>query len=359
MLRWPLVAIANILLLAAIALAFEAFFWATDTHFPSLRYGDRSQDLWLSDPSKGWFHRPNFTTELNLGGPDRGVLHTNALGFRGPEVSLRKSSGTRRVLVVGDSYVFGIGVDTERTLPALLARHLNAGRREAWEVINLGVNSYSTDQELILFGEVGPQLEPDVVVLVVCDNDFEANTLDFVHKRYYKPYFVLSPDGVLTPHQVRVPDFSPWQKVKLWLGQRSNVWNAFRSRRSDIPWIRRGLELFQVATPMPRQNSEMELTAALVVAMRDLAERLGSRFVMLNTAHRGERTQQMQELRRLLRPQGVSFLGLEGHLGEARRRHPERHWDFEGDAHWNVDAQELVARVAFSLLVTEGFLDPR
>jgi len=348
MLRWPLVAIANILLLAAIALAFEALFWATDTHFPRLRYGDRSQDLWLSDPSKGWFHRPNFTTELNLGGPDGGVVLINSLGFRGPEVSLRKPPGTRRVIVVGDSYVFGIGVDAERTFPALLARHLNASRRETWEVINLGVNSYSTDQELILFSEVGPQLEPDVVVLVVCDNDFEANTFDFVHKRYYKPYFVLSPSGVLTSHQVRVPDFSLWQRVKLWLGQRSNVWNAFRSRRSDIPWIRSGLELFQVATPMPRQSDEMELTAALV-----------GRFVMLNTAHRGERTQQLQELRRIVRPRGVRFLGLEGHLGEARLRHPERHWDFEGDAHWNVDAHELVARVAFNLLVTGGFLDPR
>ena len=274
-------------------------------------------------------------------------------------MSLRKLRGTRRVLVIGDSYVFGIGVDVQRTFPALLARHLNASRREPWEVINMGMNSYSTDQELMLLREFGPQLEPDVVVLVVCDNDFEANTRDFVHKRYYKPYFVLSPGGLLALHQVPLPSFSRWQSVKLWLGQRSNVWNAFRSRRSDVPWIRRGVELFQVATPMPKQNDEMELTAALVVAIRDLADRLGSRFVMLNTAHRGERTQQMQELRRLLRPQGVPFLGLEGHLGEARRRHPERYWDFEGDAHWNVDAHELVARVVFNLLVAKGFLEPR
>ena len=332
---------------------------AMGVHFPGLRQGDRSQDLWVSDSSKGWFHRPRFVTELPLGGPDRGRVRTNSLGLRGPEVSRRKPPGTRRLLAIGDSYVFGYGVDEEHTVTARLSGLLNARGRERWEVLNLGVNSYSTDQELVLFQELGPQLAPDVVVLFVCDNDFEANTEDFVNQRYYKPFFVLSGDGRLIRHNVPIPEFTGPQRAKLWLGQHSEVWNMIRSRRGQLPWINADLDAFQVATPAPPASAEVPLTAALIVAMRDLAERLGSEFVMLNTGHRGERTELLQHVRPLLRRKHVRLLGLEGNLGEARKRRPSGLWDFPNDPHWNVAADDLVARVTFNFLSASRLVDTR
>ena len=75
-----------------------------------------------------------------------------------------------RVAVVGDSYVWGFGVEQEEVLTSrmqTLCPHL--------EVINLGVSGYSTDQEFLLYKERGVLFEPDVVVLVIAPNDFEGN----------------------------------------------------------------------------------------------------------------------------------------------------------------------------------------
>ncbi|MEO5760904.1 MAG: SGNH/GDSL hydrolase family protein [Vicinamibacteria bacterium] len=343
---------------ALVLFAAEGLVRATGRHFPGLRHGDRSQDLWIADPSKGWSHRRGFATELPLGGPDPGRVQTNSLGLRGPEVSARKPRDTKRLLVIGDSFAFGHGVDDEHTVSAHLSERLNAGGHGVWEVVNLGVNSYSTDQELVLFQEIAPRLQPDLTVLFVCDNDFEANTLDFVNQRYYKPYFVLSPpEGRLTEHNVPVPSFTTWQRAKLWLGQRSEVWNAIRSRRSDLPWVNSILRVFQIATPQPATSPEVPLTAALIVAMRDAARAMGSEFVMLNAAQRGEKTELLQAVRPLLRREQVRLLGLEGNLGEARKRNPSGRWDFPNDRHWNVAATDLVARVTFNFLEASALLD--
>ena len=170
---------------------------------------------------------------------------------------------------------------------------------------------------------------------------------------------MLSGDGKLSPHNLRVPQFTSWQRAKLWLGQHSEVWNMFRNRRSRLPWINAGLAMFQVATPRAPANAEVPLTAALIVAMRDLADQLGSEFVMLSTGHRGERTGLLQQVRPLLRRKQVRLLGLEGNLGEARKRQPSGLWDFPDDAHWNVAAHELVAQITFNFLEANGLLDSR
>ena len=351
--RWLLVTAA---LTAALLAGMEGALRIAGVHFPALRQGDRSQDLWVFDATKGWFHRRGFETELPLGGPDRGRVQTNSLGLRGPDVSVRKPEGVRRVLLVGDSYVFGHGVDDEHTLSVRLSERLNARGAARYEVINLGVNSYSTDQQLILFEEMAPNLAPDLVVHFACDNDFEANTQDFVNQRYYKPYYVASDHQPLARRNVPVPQFTRGQRLKLWLGQNSEVWNVVRSRRSHLPWVNAALARFQVATPIPPRSPAIPLTAALIVALRDAAQGLGSEFVTLNTGHRGEQVELLQKLRPLLRREGIRMLGLEGNLGEARKRNPSGLWDFPGDAHWNVAAVDLVAEVTYNFLEASHLL---
>ena len=58
-----------------------------------------------------------------------------------------------------------------------------------------------------------------------------------------------------------------------------------------------------------------------------------------------------------LRQAGIRILGLEGNLGEARRRDPGRCWDFRNDPHWNVDAHRLAADVVHTYLEERHILD--
>ena len=323
-------------------------------HFPGITRPEQQHGgLWEYDRTKGWFNRRNATGTSPIGqGPDAALVTTNALGLRGADIG-PKTPGTTRVLLVGDSFVFGVGLDEEHTLSARLQRMLGAAGRPS-EVLNLGVAGYSTDQEYVLFRELAERLAPDVVVLVVCDNDFEGNTLDFAYRQYYKPRFRLGPEGSLVPDLPEAPPLSSPQRVKLWLGRNSNAWNMVRSRESSTAAVQSVLDLFQVAVPHPSADDPVRLMEAFEKAFRDDARRLGASFVTFNTGHARENTPLYHALRPLLREDGIAFLGMEGVLGEARSREPERHWDFGADAHWNVDATRLVASTLAGYLLSSA-----
>jgi lysophospholipase L1-like esterase len=324
--------------------------------FPAIaRAGPTARRLWVYDATKGWFHAPGRSGAVGMGGPDRGLIRINALGLRGPEVSTAKPPGVTRLLVFGDSFVFGLGVDEEHLFTTVLQELLNGAGRGRYEVINLGVSGYSTDQEYLLLQELGVELAPDLVLLVVCDNDFAGNREDFVNHSY-KPYFETQPDGSLSLRNRRVPRLSLGQETKLWLGKESNLWNLFRSRRSTNKTVSRVLELFEVGAPRPSAEDPVRITAALVAAFGRLAAAAAARFAVINSGHRGENTRLIHELQAHLDREGVHFVDLGPPLGEARRDAPGRYWDFAGDVHWNVDAHRLAAGVVSIDLERYGLL---
>ncbi len=97
-------------------------------------------------------------------------VHVNALGMRGAEASQAKPPGSQRVLVLGDSFAFGWGVEDAQTFPALLeARWRSAGR--GIEVLDAAVPGYAADHAWILLRERGFALAPDLIVLASCHND--------------------------------------------------------------------------------------------------------------------------------------------------------------------------------------------
>ena len=91
------------------------------------------------------------------------VFRTNSLGFRGREVAESKPAGHRRLVVLGDSFVAGVGVSDEAVFTERLADDL-APRRV--DVVNLGRAGTSTIRELTLYKQIGRRFEPDVVLLV-------------------------------------------------------------------------------------------------------------------------------------------------------------------------------------------------
>ncbi|MBE7558602.1 hypothetical protein HS125_06540 [bacterium] len=112
-----------------------------------------------------------------------GIVHTteykvpvriNSRGLRNSEVGER--SPTRlRVLMLGDSFVMGYYSLEERSLVRLVERRL-AERYGPVEIINAGVPSYGTVQELTFLCEEGEYYRPDVVVLAFClSNDARDN----------------------------------------------------------------------------------------------------------------------------------------------------------------------------------------
>jgi len=93
------------------------------------------------------------------------TFSANSLGLRGPERTLAKPAGTRRIAVIGDSFVAGYGVADDAVLTARLEKLLNAGARMPTEVINVGRTGSSTIREYDLYRMTARRFSPDVVVL--------------------------------------------------------------------------------------------------------------------------------------------------------------------------------------------------
>lgn len=125
-------------------------------------------DTYVLEEPIGYRNRPLLT------GTFYGVpVSINSLGMRDREVSI-KEEGEFRILVMGDSVPFGIGVKYENSLPYQLERILNEQYPENYfRTLNMGVPSYNTEQELIQLKDLGLKLKPDAVVLLFSDNDIE------------------------------------------------------------------------------------------------------------------------------------------------------------------------------------------
>lgn len=103
------------------------------------------------------------------------AVRINGLGFRGGELEAKKSPGTLRIVVLGDSVVFGQGVAEDETLPAQLAAALaKKVPGQKWELINAGVRGYNAAQYDPFLAHRLLPLQPDLVVLVITEiNDPE------------------------------------------------------------------------------------------------------------------------------------------------------------------------------------------
>jgi hypothetical protein len=128
----------------------------------------------------GWELKPNIRT------PER--INSNSKGMRGTrEYLLVPPAGVRRVLCIGDSFVFGENLSDEQTLPAQLEAILN--QEGSWEVLNLAQHGYGTDQQWLRLRQLGFQYHADLVVVGFFEDDLSRNTLSF--RDYAKPYFEL------------------------------------------------------------------------------------------------------------------------------------------------------------------------
>jgi lysophospholipase L1-like esterase len=94
------------------------------------------------------------------------TISHNALGFRGPEISL-EAKRRKRIVAVGGSTTYGVSVSDSDTWPALLQKELG----EAVEVINAGIPAASTVEHIHLLATIVPELKPDVLLLHVGLND--------------------------------------------------------------------------------------------------------------------------------------------------------------------------------------------
>ncbi len=150
------------------------------------------------DPILGWknkagaegvFRTSNTKTHISI----------NSKGLRDIEHDYI-GDGRFRILVLGDSFVWGYGSEQDKRFTEYLQTLLG----DRAEVINAGVSGYGTDQELLYFKSEGFKYSPDLVILAFGTADATNENITGVHNTYPKPYFTLD-EGRLTLQNVPVP----------------------------------------------------------------------------------------------------------------------------------------------------------
>ncbi len=155
-------------------------------------------DYRMGDAELGFRNTPNAVATIPLerygttyDAPDQKqsfVVSVSSQGFRDSEIG-PKVEGEFRVLMLGDSFTFGYGVENDETIPNALERKLQLflfGRKVS--VINGGVEGYGPWQARILLHRSGFALDPDLIILQTFTNNDVYDSLaqvGAVFRSYY------------------------------------------------------------------------------------------------------------------------------------------------------------------------------
>lgn len=101
---------------------------------------------------------------------------TNSFGMRNQEIKMKKPKDTFRILVLGDSFTEGWGVNDNDTYSAIM-QSIFMKQQKKIEVLNAGVGSYSPYLELHYLVKKGIALDPDLVIMMVSTNDLHDDYL--------------------------------------------------------------------------------------------------------------------------------------------------------------------------------------
>lgn len=135
------------------------------------------------------------------------TVTSNRDGFRGRR-ELGEPDARRRIVVLGDSMVFGEGVEE----PERFTEQLEAAE-PSWRVDNLGMTGFGPDLMLRAFEHVGLGLHPAVVVLTIYTDDFRRVRPHYAGAGFAIPRFVLESDRLATVDYPRPRLWSRWNTV--------------------------------------------------------------------------------------------------------------------------------------------------
>lgn len=204
----------------------------------------------------------------------------NDLGYRGKAIAAAKKPGTRRLLFLGDSNTFGYGVEETERFSDLLA----VGLPSTFEVINLGVFGYGTDQEAIQLERDGVGFQPDLVVLCFSAGDLSDN-MSSINAGFNKPFFRLA-NGRPVILNTPVPKSSPLlrshslrSRTKRFLYEHSHLYRLLVSRIVALNRF-----MFDTVAEMSPEEG-MQVTVTLIQEMGELCREKRARLVVLLIPH--------------------------------------------------------------------------
>ncbi len=282
---------------------------------------------------------------------------------RGPQPA--PDGRRKRVLVVSESYIFGVKLfKEEHNWAARLQGILEERHPGRWEVLNAGNPGYNTDQHRLLWEQELQRVKPDILVLGMGGNDM---ALASVKGKDWRPGVAWPMDFIYALER-KSPAWQHWANAFC-------LYFLWRRWRSGPPQSR-----FQVDHQSFPEDACLDNIRKNVEILVAEARRLGARVAAIGYAPvvdfdltpREERkaesiqanwrqlleTRTKYDLRFLdfvrerLSPQlGMPFIDTYAHF----RRHPRRFEMYYDLAHWNARGMKELARLMYQEIEKLGW----
>jgi hypothetical protein len=249
-------------------------------------------------------------------GPNVIPIISNAEGFRSSR-EYDEPDPRRRILVVGDSFVYGLGVREEERFTEVLE-----ALEPAWRVDNLGMPGWGLDLMIRGLEHVGLKAHPNVVILALYTDDFRRLLPYYSGMGYAYVKFELVDGRLETKPYPRV---SGWRRLRIIHALYETYWRPQRTR------------------------NRYDLNEALLDRFLELADQHDFEPVVLFLPGTGD-TSEDQARRRFLQSwtsaRNVRYLDLSVPIHNAGVRQTY----ISGNWHWNATGHQIAAMALLHFL---------
>lgn len=357
-----------------------------ETHF----YQMHPVTGWALVPDRtGWRETPNNRVWINI----------NSKGLRDRDYGYQKKSDVYRILSLGDSFTEAMQVPLEQAFHSQLETSLNMSGNGRYEVINAGVASFGTSNQLLFYRDEGKKYDPDLVMLAFyIGNDVKDN--DYKMKGEGSPYFYMQ-DGELVLKNY--PYSTRGGSVKNFLHKNSNAYHLVKRALWQGPpgllsWMKKVGLVHKSGTAIDTEGvygvptshlfwsnnwrdstdwkRAWEITRALLAQLHRETAAHGTKLMVviipaaiqvyeiewakvMGAYPTDEWHSQVPNsiLTDCLEEEGIIYLDLLPYFMKARRSDViDQFYGLPKDGHWNSGGHEIAAKAIYQYLETESLL---
>ncbi|MCH8902452.1 MAG: hypothetical protein IIA45_00835 [Bacteroidetes bacterium] len=301
---------------------------------------------YISDPHLPFKPEPNSVRVEKTDEFEMDVIH-NSLGFRDIEHTIEKPDSVYRILGLGDSYTYGVGVQVENTYLYKLEEMLqmkDSSSKEI-EIIKAGIARYFPEPERLLLEHYGLQFNPDLVMVGFLPNDI-------VDTYFGLESVTLSNEGyLLTREGAALGDLGTWLFFNSHFGR--IVLSKYVALRIRMKYTVRDKDLFIKDGYHEKDWKKIEEEYS---KMRKLTKTIGAKMAVIYIPGKGPyRDHHNYAVKRIsdwCEANDALFINT---LPAMKQYDGAEKLYFEKDVHYTEVGYELVAETIYNTLIINGF----
>lgn len=244
--------------------------------------------------------RKNISGKADTLGGKIYTVETNKKGLRDEYFKEKPSNDTYRILVIGDSYTFGWGVNESDRYTELLERRLETKGGKDYQVINAGIPGWGMKDYYTFLRERGLSYHPDMVIIGIVGNDFIPHS---------KQTEIQKDSQRQIEKEYKTSNMSQIRYHELVVDVMIDKLDSYKQNRS-------------------RQQSDFHIYS---VKMQEAAEKKNTSTVFYQLGRIGDRS------REILQSANINFLEMPLSI----KQNPDK-YQFKEDSHYNAKAQPIL-----------------